>query len=282
MDDDPKQIRRLPRPERERLARDPATDPTTLRTLADDGDPAVRALVAANPSTQVFPLLHLARDVQPEVRALADTALKEPRRAELVTAVIPMDWETPPATLERLALDPNSRIRSRVAGNPSTPAASFIRLLADPDPGVRYAAQLASVRPARLAELEQSDAVVLKRWSSDEDERFDRELARPENWSSAFTESNLTHPIPPPGTVVETFGYWWGEWHPRRPRWWRSSAGTGDWLERHVYCRSCRRDIGTYRSLAHDERKVYNPVAPHRLVHRAMDNLDIWRVRGSA
>lgn len=190
-----------------------------------------------------------------------------------------MSRGTPPDTLDQLASHPEASIRSFVALNPSTPLAVFIRLLADPDPTVRFQAQTESLKPTRLAELEKSDAVAMRRWSAEEDERYDRELARPENWSSAFTEQNLAHPTPPVGSVAENFSYWWGEWRLRKPRWWRSPEGTGDWLERHVYCRSCHRDIGTYRAISHDARKVYDAVAVHRLYHRAgeIPNDPVWR-----
>jgi hypothetical protein len=224
---------------------------------------------------------HKARQLMDDENELA--RVQPGDSADRATRLAALKWDTPPTTLVQLANHPEASIRSRVAGNPSTPVATFIPLLVDPDQGVRYSAQIASVTPARLAELEQSDAVAMRRWSADEDERFDRELAHPENWSSAFTEQTLAHPIPPPGTVAENFSCWWGEWHPRRPRWWRSSEGTGDWLERHVYCRSCHRDIGTYRGIAHQKRKVYDAVAAHRIYHRAFDNpLDpLWRVLGS-
>ena len=258
--------------EHERIAKDPATPADTLLSLAHDVDPKIRALVAVNPATPLRSLLQLKDDPNPEVRARVGEALIE--------AAVPMNPATPPATLVQLAAHPDPKVRSWVAGNPSTPLASFIRLLADPDPQVQLSAHLASTRPERLAELEACDSVVMKRWSTADDERLDRWLASPENrtpmaWTPAL--------IPRPGTVIETSVYWWGEWHLRKPHWWRPREGTGDSLARHVYCRLCHRDIGTYRAIRHDERKVYDIVAVHRLSHRAIDTPpgQLWRILDS-
>jgi predicted DNA-binding WGR domain protein len=158
-------VRKLDKFHLRRIARDPGTIPSILKTLSQELDSEVRWSVAENKSTDVDVLVALAKDSDISVRqsvaknpstpaAVLVALAKESDSLLWIRSSVAENASTPAPVLAELAQNSNDSVRVAVAKNHSTPTSSLVDLAEDAQSTVRAAvASNLTTKPELLAEM---------------------------------------------------------------------------------------------------------------------------------
>lgn len=128
------------------IARNSSTDVKTLRFMAQDHSPEVRAAILWNPKTPSDLARYLALDWSEDAAVVAAGDRKIDNELihvlsrhsnSNVRARVVKNPSTPQELLEAMAQDPSITVRAAVAGNPRTPDHILLALASDPDREVR-------------------------------------------------------------------------------------------------------------------------------------------------